>query len=253
MIDAYAHCGVEKYLPVDVVRAVMDAAGVERAVLCQHLGQFDNSYLDSVVTAEPTRFAAVALVDGMSADWRTQIDATTALGAFRGIRVTDETLAANPSLVHEAAERGFVVVVYAPGGIGHVVEHLQRLLHDVPDAAVEITHLGSPHVQEGAVRSGFELLELASHPGVVVTLSGLPMFCPHPHHELDELIGATLDAFGPRRVLWGSNFPVGGADVSSYRRELDLVLAGRWALDDEAVHLITHENANRVWFGGDAS
>jgi len=74
------------------------------------------------------------------------------------------------------------------------------------------------------------------------------MFCAYPHGQLDELIAATIAAFGPDRVLWGSNFPVGGVDQASYDRDVDLMLSGRWGLDAPAVELVTEDNARRIWF-----
>src|SRR6202043_1719838 len=37
IVDAYAHCGLSKYEPIEKVRAAMAAGGVSRAVLVQHL------------------------------------------------------------------------------------------------------------------------------------------------------------------------------------------------------------------------
>ena len=45
MIDAYVHCGQSKYEPVESVLATMSVANVDRAVLIQHLEEYDNSYL----------------------------------------------------------------------------------------------------------------------------------------------------------------------------------------------------------------
>lgn len=250
MIDAYAHCGITNHLPVEEVRRALDVVGVERAVLCQHLGEYDNRYLASVVNSEPARFAAVALVDGMATTWREQLDVVTDSGMFRGLRIPDEVLIGNPLLAEEAARRGFVIVVYAPGGVARTIEPIRKLLGSRPGATVEITHLGNPWLQDGTIVGGFELLELAQEPSVLVTLSGLAMFCHSPHQELDGLIAATISAFGTRRLLWGSNFPVGGADTSSYRRELDLIRSGRWGLDPLDIELVIHENAKRVWFEG---
>lgn len=251
MIDAYSHCGISKFLPIEAVEAVADEAGVAQAVLCQHLGEYDNSYLESVVRARPERFTAVALVDGLAEDWREALAAVAGSHAFRGLRVVDEALLANPDLAVAAASLGLVVVLYAPQGMGRLVLPVRRLLAACPTALIEITHLGNPRVEHGTLVSGRELLELASEPRVVVTLSGLSMFCPHPYAPLDELIVHTVEAFGAKRVLWGSNYPVAGADSSSYRRELDLIANGHWGLDATAVRAITHDNARRIWFEGD--
>lgn len=248
MLDAYTHCGISKYLPVGKLRAVMDGAGIGRAVLCQHLGEYDNTYLESVVRAEPDRFVAVALVDSTRADWRSELQSIAESGAFRGVRIVDDVLAENPDLAEEAAALGLVIVVHAPSGIGRAVAPIRRLSAAYPNATIEVTHLGNPRLEDGSLASGLELLELAHEPGVVVTLSGLPMFCDYPYSELDELIVATFDAFGPDRVLWGSNFPVAGGDQPSYGRELDLIRSGRWGLDPAAAELVTEVNARRIWF-----
>lgn len=248
MIDAYAHCGINKFLPVEDVRSVMDDAGVERAVLCQHLGEYDNSYLERVVLAQPERFAAVALVNGQAFGWREAVRAIARTGAFRGLRVVDDVLLANPDLVVEAAALGLATVVYAPEGIQRVLLPLRRLLEAHPDALVEITHLGNPRVEDGELVSGLKLLELASEPRVVVTLSGLSMFCEYPYGPLDELVVRAIDTFGSERVLWGSNYPVAGAGSAPYRRELDLILSGHWGLSPSAVRAITEGNAGRIWF-----
>lgn len=250
MIDAYAHCGISKFLPIEQVRSLMDGAGIGRAVLCQHLGEYDNSYLESVVRAEPDRFTAVALVDGRHDGWRRELQSAAESGAFRGLRIVDDVLAVNPALAEEAASLGLAIVVYTPAGIGRAMTPIRRLLAARPAATVEITHLGTPRLEGGVFASGLELLELAREPGVVVTLSGLPMFCDYPHHQLDEFIAKTIEAFGPDRVLWGSNLPVGGADQALYDREVGLILSGRWGLDASAVELITEHNASRIWFEG---
>ncbi len=43
IIDGYTPCGLSKYEPIEKVRKVMAGAGVQRAVLAQHLGEYDNT------------------------------------------------------------------------------------------------------------------------------------------------------------------------------------------------------------------
>jgi hypothetical protein len=60
IVDGYAHCGISRYQPVEIVLDTMAQAGVDRAVLCQHLGEYDNSYLAEVVGSRPQQFAGSA-------------------------------------------------------------------------------------------------------------------------------------------------------------------------------------------------
>ena len=85
-VDAYAHCGRDKYLPVEVLDGVMVGADVSAAVLCQHLGQFDNAYLAGIVASEPGRFAGVALVDHEAATWRDDLASRKRAGLPRPAR-----------------------------------------------------------------------------------------------------------------------------------------------------------------------
>lgn len=247
-VDAYAHCGREKYLPVEALEAVMSEGGVECAVLCQHLGQFDNSYIASQLASRPGRFAGVALVDHRAESWGESIAEVGRLG-FRGLRITSDALRERPMLPREAASAGLTQVLYAPEGVGAIAESLRALAPAHPQAAFVVSHLGNPAVEDGVLRDGDEILQLADLPNVNVLLSGLAMFCPFPYTPLDRLVTEVVEAFGPERVMWGSNFPVGGDAAPDYLRELHLVRsAGRWGIDTEAAAAISDTTARRLWF-----
>jgi L-fuconolactonase len=247
-VDAYAHCGREKYLPVEALEAVMSEGGVECAVLCQHLGQFDNSYIASLLESRPGRFAGVALVDHRADRWGESVAEVGRLG-FRGLRITSDALRERPMLPHAAASAGLTLVVYAPEGVGAIAESLRALALAHPRAAFVISHLGNPMVEDGVLRYGDELVDLADLPNVKVLVSGLAMFCPFPYTPLDHLVTEVVEAFGPERVMWGSNFPVCGAAVVDYLRELYLVRsAERWEISAEAAAAMSDTTARRLWF-----
>ena len=42
IVDDYTHYEILKYQPAEVVLVTMARAGVDRAVLCQHVGEYDN-------------------------------------------------------------------------------------------------------------------------------------------------------------------------------------------------------------------
>lgn len=247
IIDAYAHCGISKFLPLENVLAVTDQANVSRAVLCQHLGEYDNTYLADVVGRYPKRFAAVCLVDPDGPEAIQELGRWQATGRFRGLRIVAQTLESNQSLCVEAIRLGLNLVIYCPGGIVPALPALRRLLEQRSDGTIVISHLGDPQMEEDRLVSGRQLLELASEPSIYVQLSGLSMFCEHPYAPLDDLVSEVIRSFGPRRILWGSNFPVCG-DAEAYIRDLQMVLDGSWSLQDEEIEWITRRTAASIWF-----
>lgn len=251
IIDAYTHCGVSKYLPIESVDATMHAAGVRRAVLVQHLGEFDNSYIGAVVARVPTRFVGVCLVDHRPT---TAPEATVRLrdlvrvGEFRGVRFTADALRERPDLFAAAAELGAVIVFFAPDGIGNSLPALEAFLESSPTARLVVTHLGNPVADTAGVNAVRSALErLARFKGVYLQLSGLEMFCPYPHEPLHALIHSAVRAFGADRVLWGSNFPVVGG-VEQYRRALAQLTEGRLPVPPAWIPAIAGDNAQRLWF-----
>ena len=109
--DAYAHCGLSKWRPVEDVDRVMDRFGVPRAVLVQHLGEFDNTYIETIVAARPERFAGVMLVDTEADNARENLAQWAGKGRFRGIRLLARSLDANPTLWDDVARLGLNIIV----------------------------------------------------------------------------------------------------------------------------------------------
>lgn len=245
-IDGYSHCGISKYRPVEDVLAVMRAAGVDRAVLCQHLGEYDNSYLAGVVRQHPQSFAAVYLVDPSGPSAVSELEKWHATGAFRGVRLYAGWLDESASLWARAVELGLTLVIYASEGAASAAPPVARFMSAHPDARLVMTHLGNPQLRDGRPADA-ELLRLAEFAGVFVQLSGLSMCCPFPHAELDDLIRATVREFGTQRIYWGSNYPVCGGNAE-YVRDLRHVQQGAWGLTTAQVANVTERTAERLWF-----
>ncbi len=248
IIDAYAHCGLSKYEPIENVRAAMAAGGVSRAVLVQHLGEFDNSYIGSVVASDPEHFAGVLLVDHRAEDMADTLMRSVASGSFQGLRLTAEALLANPALCSLAGNLSLVIVLYAPQGIRPILSQLQKQLESAPFTRLVITHLGNPSFSGSKLDdAAHAALELARFANVYLQLSGMRMFCPYPHEPLYSLIARAVDAFGANRILWGSNYPVVGSR-DDYLADLRLLLDGRLPVPSEVIAQVAGENAKRLWF-----
>ena len=226
IIDGYSHCGLSKYEPVEKVREVMASAGVSRAVLVQHLGEFDNAYIGSVVESDPQHFAGVLLVDHRAADAIGTLERWGASGHFQGIRLTAEAISQSPSLLSTAANLGLVIVLYAPEGIRPVIQKLEKELQAAPFTRLVVTHLGNPTFEKGDIaESARDVFRLAKFGNVYLQLSGMKTFCPFPHEALYPLIADSFTHFGPGRMLWGSNYPVVGTQAD-YLADLHLLLEG---------------------------
>jgi L-fuconolactonase len=250
VIDSYCHCGISKYLPVEDVVAMMGATGVERAVLAQHLGEFDNGYLAAVVRDRPGLFTAVGLVDADDPGWPGAVAALGASEEFSGLRVPRETVLGRPELLRAAADAGLVLVLDASGGIAECLPAI-RELQDGGTSGIVVSHLGYPYLLDGTPAPGAgRLLELAGSDDLYVMLSGHAMWFEPPYSLLDRFTRDVVAAFGAERIVWGSNFPVSG-DAARVAADLALLRSERFGLDDDGIARVTHANAARLWFADD--
>jgi L-fuconolactonase len=248
IVDAYTHCGIHKYHPIEQLTDVMKAAGVSRAVLVQHLGEFNNSYIQEIVANDPDHFAGVCLVDHEHPDCVVQLERWTESGRFKGVRLTTEVCTAAPHLLRSAASLGLIIVLYAPNGIIGSVSLLAEFLEERPDARIVLTHLGNPNVSvESSLSADGKIFRLAEYPGTYFQVSGMKMFCASPHEPLHPLIEEATKHFGTSRLCWGSNYPVVG-DERDYINDLNLLLDGQLPVPAESLAEIVGENARRLWF-----
>lgn len=104
----------------------------------------------------------------------------------------------------EAERAGIPVAVYAPGGLGRVASVARR--H--PSLRLIVDHFALPLAARDADVPAVvdELVSLASLPNVAVKASALPSYtnAPYPFRPLHDPIRRVVDAFGVRRVFWGS-------------------------------------------------
>lgn len=234
--DAYAHCGLRKYRPVEQLDAVMDRHGVVRCVLAQHLGEYDNAYLQSLVEQRPTRFAAVFLVDHTAPRAIDEISRWAKTGAFRGIRFPSATILTHRALWQWAAQLGLHLVVSAPFPKAET-EAICAFANDHPKTTLQLTHLAGP---------GFE-----KHTNITVQISGMHKEGKPPYAELVPRIRALYDTLGPARLVYASNFPV-MEEESIYAAEIELLRSGKLGIPTKDAEAIMNANAQQLWFAKSA-
>ncbi len=132
--------------------------------------------------------------------------------------------------------------------------HLSRLLvlaDRMPDLAIVVDHAAKPLVRERIHEPwSSDLAALARRPNVMVKLSGLltEAAAGDGMYHLYPFIRTVLEAFGPERVLFGSDWPVLEL-AGTYADWLDIVERTIAGLSAEAQAAIMGGNAARIYLG----
>lgn len=194
----------------------MDGAGVARAVLIPpaHAGNRNDTSLAASV-AHPDRFCVMGRLELDVRDNRRLVDSWMDIPGMRGMRLNVRTPQGREWLRNgeldwfwPAAERhGIPLMIHATG----VLPEIRAVARRHPGLKICIDHLalhrdmGQGYVlRESAVDA---LCALAGSPNIAVKASALPYFSnqPYPYADLHGIIRNVVEAFGPRRVFWGTD------------------------------------------------
>jgi L-fuconolactonase len=244
----------------------MDLNGVERAVLTQVLGQFDNTYQEQCVTRYPGRFASVGAVDAGRVDAADQVRHWAGRGMI-GLRLRPEARAegADPLAVWRAAADCGLVISCGGSAANMLSPDFAQLVRTFPQMTFLLEQLGgwtrpdcdrSPETWSG-------ILALARNANICLKVPTLGQVAPRAIGQLlapdgldappaiDPARGVVLlealDRFGADRLLWGSDYPV----VSSregYANALNWTRAVFAARPPAEIDAIFGGNAQRLFF-----
>jgi L-fuconolactonase len=220
IIDSHVHVAPNWYEPVESLLFHMDTVGVDKAILVQQQGQFDNRYLLECAWNNADRLYAVVLVDVKRADAVDQLQDLAEQGAH-GIRLrpTDRSAGSDPLAIWRQAET-LSLPVSCVGSLELFSDPaFAQVIEAVPNATIIIEHLGSANIpdEEGApypLRR--RVFDLARYPNVAIKFHGLGEIChraqpfpqPFPFERANlELFDLAYQAFGADRLLWGSDYP----------------------------------------------
>jgi predicted TIM-barrel fold metal-dependent hydrolase len=236
--DAYAHCGLRKYEPIETVLANHQRLGISGGVLCQHFGEFDNAYIiDSARRAGPS-YCAVALLDSAQPDWRQRLEQIRPDPVLRGVRVRlgdDENWA---DVIRATGDVGLNVMCYFRVGPDALIDDVAQFAQHYPDSTFVISHLAGSSV--GFPSAGAR--EWSALPNVALQVSGFSMWPSTPEPQIVDLAVELTRAYGPGRSMWGSNFPVSPIDAS-----LELVAKNPFGFSEEEMDQLLSGTARRIW------
>jgi L-fuconolactonase len=191
----------------------MDAAGIARVVIVPPSWEGDRNDLAlEAARLHPDRLAVMGRPPLEAGDphaldhWRDQ-------PGMLGIRVTTAGAGARELFTEPdgdwlwaAAERnGLPAMVSVPG----LLPAIDRIAERHPELRLVIDHLAL--VRDAKDEAAFadlpQLLALAKRPNVAAKASALPRYSsePYPYPKLHPYLRRVFDAFGPKRMFWGTD------------------------------------------------
>jgi L-fuconolactonase len=198
----------------DHVLAEMSKAGVDRAIIVPPSWEGDRNDLALAAAAEhKDRFAVMGRLDIHRDDAKEQIRNWLKQPGMLGLRFALHTPLLERPFVsgeldwvwREAEASGVPVMVLVPH---RLMTSIARVAERHPDLKLVMDHLGLVHGKdEEAFADIGELLKLARYRNVAAKASITPFFTadPYPFTKLHEPLRRVFDAFGPKRMFWGSD------------------------------------------------
>jgi predicted TIM-barrel fold metal-dependent hydrolase len=255
---------IRRDYPIEEYRAEAAAGGVTQAVYVQANWAAGKAVDEAAFVAEASErsgfpVAIVAYADMLAGDVRPQLDALSRNARVRGVRMQlhwhDNPLyrfAAAPDLCRDAllqrnvarlADYGwsFDLQVFA-GQMAGAAE----LADACPEVAFVLQHAGMLEdlSADGLAEWRAGMAALARRPNTYAKLSGLGTFLRrNDRGHIGLVVRQTLDLFGSRRCLFGSNFPI----EKLWTSYADLFAAHLSAVPEGARDDVFNQTARRVY------
>ena len=247
LIDNHVHAG-DKYGPVENVIAQMDALGVTHAVIVQHMGQYNNSYLVECLERYPDRFWAVGMVDLQLPDAPRTLKRWLKREKLHGVRLPAASLSRRPDVWEMAAECYGVISVAGlqPRDMGQIYR-LKEFLDENPRAKVKLEHLAHPDPTEPKPYVTYSrVMELSAYKNVYMQISSPYTHSEdaYPYEDMLRCVEMAKKHFGPWRLIWGSCYPP-VENFMTYRQALEWV--DTLGFNEAQRNALFQKNPVRLW------
>ncbi|MFO0911105.1 MAG: amidohydrolase family protein, partial [Isosphaeraceae bacterium] len=205
------------FLPEDL-RPLMRQTGVARSIVVQTQHDLrENDWALNLAAQHDWIAGVVGWVDLASPDCESQVRAARSNPKFVGVRHITQDEPDDDFLVGTAVLRGLGVLekLEVPFDLLLYVRHLRHvptLAARFPGLKLVIDHLAKPEIKSRRFEEWLPLFRVAAHqPNVFCKLSGMvteASWADWRASDLTPYVQAALDAFGPSRLMFGSDWPV---------------------------------------------
>jgi predicted TIM-barrel fold metal-dependent hydrolase len=194
----------------------MDEAGVNRVVIVPPSWEGDRNDLGlAAAAAHPDRYAVMGRLDPLDPKSRGRVLEWRKQPGMLGMRFTFHTPALMPLLTEghmewvwkEAEQAGVPIYVLVRHPLVHLIDDVAQRY---PGLKLVMDHLSMPADKTGvAAFAEFDkVLAIAKRPNVAAKASALPRYAEdgYPCRSVHPYIRQAYDAFGPKRLFWGTDF-----------------------------------------------
>jgi L-fuconolactonase len=212
-----AHPTIYRDFGPDDLAPLMGAVGVQRTVLVQAAPTAtETQFLLEIAHATPFVAGVVGWADFEAPDAAERVAVLAADTALLGLRPMLQDLADDASILRPALAPALDAI--EAGGLSldalvtpRHLPHLARFLERRPELKVVIDHGAKPDIAAGALANWSDAMRaIARDTGAVCKLSGLVTEAGDgwTTERLKPFVDVLLEAFGPARLMWGSDWPV---------------------------------------------
>ena len=221
IVDSHAHVATNWYEPIQALDDQMSRNDIDRAILTQPLGNFDNAYIEECRRADPERYATIVGLDP------TALDANSAMAAFgrggaSGVRIRPgaRSPGGDGLDIWRAAEACGLAVSVPGTSADFASAAFSTLVEALPEVTIVLEHLAggnTPAASDEGIAARRAALSLARFPNVLLKVPGVGEIAPRsadrsatfPFKLPDpDPFAEALLAFGAERLMWGSDFPL---------------------------------------------
>ncbi len=195
----------------------LSAAGIAGTILVQAAPtEAETMFLLDIAESADVVRGVVGWTDFDAADGVARIDALAARTLLVGLRpmvqdIDDDDWLLGPALAPQLAAMARNRLVFDALVLPRHLPKLLQVIGKHPDLTFVLDHCGKPQLATGEIATWQrDIALLAEHPNIVCKLSGLVTEAA-PDWQIADLRQAAdhvLACFGPRRLLWGSDWPV---------------------------------------------
>ncbi|OLT07749.1 hypothetical protein BJF90_13900 [Pseudonocardia sp. CNS-004] len=218
LVDAYVHVGVPRFQTVSDAIAVMESAGIEKALVCPFTTCPDLATVHSAIAGWPDRFVAAGLPVGVDRDEVTAGMRAQFSAGFAGMRLSGEDVRDRPWVLDVIGEHHGFAIVCGSNGLADNATTLLAHLSRYPDGLVVGGHFAGPREPEVLDRDE-DVHALFTHDRFLVVFSRHGLF---PEPLISQWASSVVALVGWDRLVWGSEAPV------LHWREETIASAVRW-------------------------